>query len=150
MTPLPTIDDPRRRRRVRAVLGTVGGLACGVFLVGAILLATSVYQLIDAVRETQVAGVQRAAQDRLRDNQTADTADDAASAAARIEECTTPGRGCFEDAQRRLGRTVGTINRYALAAAACADQPRQQSIDEIQDCIIAEISANQQPQEKRP
>ena len=128
--------DPSQNPRLRQVLHVIGGLATGVLVVGAVFLAVTTYQLVDAVRDTQVSNTARAQIDRARDEQTAATARDAARSAERIEDCTTPGRPCFDDAQVRLGRTVGSINRYALAAAACADQPRTQTVDEIQTCIL--------------
>lgn len=128
--------DPSRSPRLRSALHVLGGLATGLLVIGGIFLAVTTYQLVDAVRDTQVTNVQRADIDRARDERTAATARDAARSAERIEDCTTPGRPCFDDAQKRLGRTVGSINRYALAAAACADQPQTQTVDEIQNCIL--------------
>lgn len=51
-------------------------------------------------------------------------AEDAAVAAqrgtTRIEDCTTPGRKCFEDGQARGAELVGSINKAVILAAACA------------------------------
>lgn len=134
--------DPTQNPRLRAVLHAIAGLATGVLVVGGIFLAVTTYQLVDAVRDTQVSNTRRAELDRIRDEQTAAAARDAARSAERIEDCTTPGRQCFDDAQKRIGRTVGTINRYALAAAACADQPQTQTVEEIQRCILQLIEAD--------
>lgn len=38
----------------------------------------------------------------------------------RIEDCTTPGRACYDDAQRRTGTAVLSINRVVILAAACS------------------------------
>lgn len=140
--------DPATSPRLRTVLHVVGGLATGILFVGVIFLVVQIYTLTDAVRETQVTNVERADVDRARDERTAATAGDAARAAERIEDCTTPGRRCFEESQERLGRTVGTINRYALAAAACADRPGVQTITELEDCILAEITRQRSPEDR--
>lgn len=141
--------DPSRSPRLRAVLHVIAGVATGVFIVGAVFLGVTTFQLVGEVRETQVQNVQRANSDRDRDERTAATAADAARAAARIEDCTTPGRKCFEDGQQRLGRTVGTINRYAIAAAYCADQAGTQSVPTLERCIAA-VTDQEQPREDRP
>ena len=130
--------DPSRSPRLRTFLHVVGGLATAILVIGGVFLAVTTYELVDAVRDTQVVNTQRSV-----DTKTA--AENAARSAERIEDCTTPGRKCFDDAQKRLGRTVGTINRYALAAAACADQPEAQTVNEIQRCIVDLIRRDARP-----
>lgn len=142
--------DPHRSPRLRAVLHVIAGVATGVFIVGAAFLTITTFKLVEAVRETQVSNVQRAEADRHRDERTDATAADAARAAARIEDCTTPGRKCFEDGQKRLGRTVGTINRYAIAAAYCADQTGEQSVPVLERCIAAVTEQPRHPRGDRP
>lgn len=132
--------DPATSPRLRTALHVVGGLATGILFVGVIFLVVQIYTLTDAVRETQITNVERADADRTRDEQTAETAGDAARAAERIEDCTTPGRRCFEESQERLGQTVGSLNDYALAAAYCADRPGPQTIVELEDCIRGEVA----------
>lgn len=140
--------DPATNPRARRFAHVIAGLATGLLLVGAtVAVVTGVY-LIDAVRTTQLDNTERGKLDRARDERTAATAADAARAAGRIEDCTTPGRKCFEDGQRRLGRTVGTINRYAIAAAYCADRTGTQTIPELEQCIEA-ITTQEQPREER-
>lgn len=130
--------DPNRSPRLRTLLHIVGGTATGILLVGVLGLLAQTASLSAVIRDTQVANTQRS-----EDTKTA--AQEAARSAQRIEDCTTPGRSCFDDAQKRLGRTVGTINRYALAAAACADQPQAQAVEEIQRCIIQLIDQDKRP-----
>lgn len=141
--------DPATNPRARRVAHVIAGLALGLLLVGGITAVTVGVYLIGAVRDTQVANTDRATIDRARDERTAATAQDAARAAERIEDCTTPGRECFVESQRRLGRTVGSINRYALAAAYCADDRGQQSIEELEECILEEISSPRPNQPQR-
>lgn len=126
--------DPARNPRLRQVLHIIGGLATGLFLVGAIMVIVQSYAILNATRQTQLGNDARSEDTKV-------AAEQAARTAQRIEDCTTPGRECFDDAQKRLGRTVGTINDYALYAAACADQPRRQTVSEIQSCILSEIKA---------
>src|SRR5687768_2982983 len=131
--------DPKYNPKLRAVLHTIAGLATGILAVGAIFLGLKVLDLTTALRETQLTNTAKVEQDRIRDARTAATAADAARAAKRIEECTTPGRDCFEDGQRRLRGTVASINDYALAAAYCADRPDAQTVVELEVCIRARI-----------
>jgi outer membrane murein-binding lipoprotein Lpp len=111
--------DPRQPR-VRTALWIIGSVGATALVIGAIFLTTSIYQLSTAVRDTQVANVERAEQDRQRAEQTAATAEAAARAAARIEDCTTPGRQCFEDQVKRTGDAVAGINQGTLAVIVAA------------------------------
>jgi hypothetical protein len=140
--------DPATNPVARRVAHVIAGLATGLLLVGAVVAVVTGVYLIDAVRDTQVSNTKRAETDRARDEQTAATAEAAARAAQRIEDCTTPGRECFQASQERLGRTVGTINRYAIAAAYCADRPGTQTVRELERCIAA-ITEQRQPREDR-
>lgn len=58
-----------------------------------------------------------------------------------IEDCTTPGRECYERGVRRTADAIASINEVAIYAAACADKPRRQSVEEIQSCVIARLAA---------
>jgi hypothetical protein len=58
----------------------------------------------------------------------------------RIKDCTEPGGRCFERGQRATADAVGDINRVAIFAAACADQPRRQTVEQIQSCVIDKLS----------
>ena len=52
-----------------------------------------------------------------------------------IKSCTTPGKKCFDEGQKRTGEAVASINKVAVYAAACADKPRKQSVAEIEACV---------------
>ena len=115
MTPPPGLPSTPH---IRTALYTIGGLAVGVFLIGAVFLGIQTYLLTGAVREAQIDNSQRA-------EDTRSAAEDAARTAQRIEDCTTPGRACFdENAERTAGAIVG-INRGTLvvitAALSCQD-----------------------------
>lgn len=112
--------DPARSPRLRAALHVIAGISTGVLIVGAVFLVITTFKLVDAVRDTQVTNTQRAEADRERDQRTAATAADAARAAARIEDCTTPGRKCFEDQVSRTSDAVAGINQGTLAVIVAA------------------------------
>lgn len=131
--------DPARNPRLRMWLHAIGGAATGIIFVGGVALAITTYQLVDAVRDTQVNSVQRSQDTRA-------AAEAAERSAARIEDCTTPGRECFRESQRRLSQTVSGINDYAKYAAACADKPRQQTVAEIEACIETRIALDKRAQ----
>jgi hypothetical protein len=105
--------DPATNPRLRRVLHVIGGAATGVLVVGVVIMLVTTFQLVTLTRDTQLAN-------RDRDQQTADTAAAAARAASRIEDCTTPGRQCFEEQVKRTGDAVAGINQGTLAVIAAA------------------------------
>ena len=60
----------------------------------------------------------------------------------RINDCTTPGRECYDDGTKRTAAAVGSINKVAVFAAACADRPGWQSTEQIESCIRAKLARN--------
>lgn len=138
--------DQTRNPRLRTFLHVIGAVATSVLVIGVLVLVVQIWELTSLTRQTQLNNSQRTEDTRTAAVEARRAAESAERSAARIEDCTTPGRECFADSQKRLGRTVGTINSFALAAAACADSPRAQTIDEIEDCILEEISSHRQPQ----
>jgi hypothetical protein len=62
-----------------------------------------------------------------------------------IRSCTTPGQECFDRGQERTANVVADINRVAVFAAACADKPRRQTVQQIQSCVIARLAAEDRP-----
>ncbi len=110
------LEDPR----VRVWLWVVGSVAAVSLVIGMIVAVTTIYELTEATRQTQITNTQRQEADRVRDELTAATAADAARSAERIEDCTTPGRPCYEDAQRRTGEAVAGINQGTLAVITAA------------------------------
>lgn len=59
---------------------------------------------------------------------------------SRLVDCSEPEGKCFKEGQRTVAKAVATINDVAVVAAACADQPRQQTAAQISDCIIKELA----------
>lgn len=113
---MTTLEHPR----VRIGLWVVGCVAVAALVIGMIVGVLAIYDLADATRQTQLTNAERAKIDRARDEATAATAADAARAAARIEDCTTPGRKCFEDQVSRTGDAVAGINQGTLAVIVAA------------------------------
>ena len=142
--------------RVRAALWVVASVGAIVLVMGMIVGVLAIYDLASAVRDTQVANTKRADIDRTRDERTAATAADAARAAERIEDCTTPGRACFEDQVERTGAAVAGINQGTLAVIAAALSCQADGITEerpLAQCTARRAAASTvkiQPQESSP
>lgn len=155
--PNSTLDAAARKPHVRTALWVIGCAGAAILVIGAIVLTTTLYQLAEATRETQVAGVQRAERDRARDEATAQLAEDAARSADRIEDCTTPGRRCFEDQLKRTGDAVAGINQGTLAVIVAALSCQADGVTEekpLARCTARRAAASTvktqpQPQESR-
>jgi hypothetical protein len=133
--------DPATNPRTRAFLHAVGGAATAILVLGAMFFTVYSFQLIDAIRSTQV--------DNTKINgATNRAAESAERGTKRIEDCTTPGRPCFDESQKRLAEVIVSINDYATYAAACADRPRQQTVEEIQTCIVAQIAEDKKARDR--
>jgi hypothetical protein len=111
-----TLEHPR----VRLGLWVIASVSAVLLVMGMIVSVVAIYQLSEATRQTQKGYVARAEQDRIRDEQTADAAAAAARAVDRIEDCTTPGRECFEDQVKRTGAAVAGINQGTLSVIVAA------------------------------
>jgi uncharacterized membrane-anchored protein YhcB (DUF1043 family) len=149
--------DPRKPV-VRTALWVVGSMSAAALVVGMIVGVLAIYDLAAAVRQTQIVNVERSEADRTRDEQTAAAAASAARAVDRIEDCTTPGRQCFEDQAARTGAAVAGINEGTLAVIVAALSCQADGITDEQP--LARCTANRaaastvdrqpQPQEKQP
>ena len=58
----------------------------------------------------------------------------------RIQNCTTPGRPCYERGQRQLADAVGNVNRVVVLAAACASGPVTRTEADIQACVVERLT----------
>lgn len=71
------------------------------------------------------------------------------AAQVRLEDCTTPGRECYDDGARRSGELVGNITDAqqdaAVFAAACADRDGVQGQAEIERCVLASFKRKGTP-----
>lgn len=59
-----------------------------------------------------------------------------------IRSCTTPGAECHDRGQKATAAAIADINQVSIYAAACADQPGDQSADEIYACVIRKLAAD--------
>ena len=114
---------PQARRRI---LGALAGVAVGVLLVLLIALLVRTWTLADEIREAQKVNT--------------GTLTTSEKTLDRINDCTTPGRKCYDKGQTRTAKAVGDINRVIVLAAACADKPQRQTVVDIQNCVIAELA----------
>lgn len=96
--------------------GRLRGLTAAFMVVSAlalILAFTAVLYTVVEVRKTQVSRISVA-------DTTAQAAEDAARSAQRIEDCTTPGRDCYEDTQKTTANAVGSVATNTLAVIVAA------------------------------
>lgn len=116
------MNDPHKQR---AFLYTLVGLGLGLFVVGAIYLGISTHSLVGAVRDTQLDRTQITEDTAAAAERAKEAAENAARSAERIEDCTTPGRKCFDDSQKRTAEAIVGINegtlRVIVAAISCQD-----------------------------
>lgn len=58
-----------------------------------------------------------------------------------IESCTTPGRKCFRESQRRTAKVVADINQVTVLAAVCAANAPSPTVPVIEECIRRQLEA---------
>lgn len=51
-------------------------------------------------------------------------------------DCTTPGHKCYEDGQARARTFGANIQLIVVLAAACAKQPQNVTVEQIQACVV--------------
>lgn len=131
-------DEALARRTARATFVTRVFVVLAVALLVAVLavlvnLSADSNNVLTTVRAAQVSNkpvlttIQRAAKA-------------AEAGTARIEDCTTPGRTCFDRGTDQTADAIASINKVSIIAAACADKPRRQTVEQIQACVIAELA----------
>lgn len=113
-----------------------GGVFYGALAIIALLVTFAVVQtfgLVSQVRETQQgnASVLKSAQA---------AAESAEKGTDRIEDCTTPGRKCYDDGQKQTAQYLSDLNRVIAYAAACADQAGVQTEAEVYACVIQRLA----------
>lgn len=107
--------------RMRAAWGVIGitlGVVAAVALIAVVVAAVTVTQ----VRGSQV------------DN--TETLDTSAETLEIIKDCTQPEGACYQRGQDRTAEVVDNIGLLSTYAAACADQPNQQTAVEIRECVL--------------
>lgn len=69
------------------------------------------------------------------------TQQDNAEALRLIRSCTTPGEECYDRGQQGTAAAISDINQVSIYAAACADLPGNQSVEQIYACVVRKLSA---------
>jgi hypothetical protein len=116
---MPVSDSSSGFKRREWASGILYG-SLAIFALILLYVVVQTYALLSAVRETQKVS---------------------RSAVVAIEDCTTPGRDCFEESQKRTGAVVSDINEVAVFAAYCADQPGAVTVDAIKSCVLRQLDA---------
>jgi hypothetical protein len=104
----------------RPLLGALAGILVGVLVVLVLAILVQTWGLVDAIRENQKINTETL---RI------------------LQDCTVPENDCYERSQKRTAEAVGDINKITLYAAACADRPGEQTIVEIQSCVLHRLAA---------
>lgn len=115
--------------RTRAALGALAGVGVAVLSILVLVLLVRTWSLADAIRESQVTNTKTV-------RNTATIAEDTKATLDLVQGCVTVGESCYQQGQSQTAAAVGSINDFAIWAAACADQPGTQAVEEIEHCII--------------
>lgn len=108
----------------------------GVALTGAIVVLV-VAILVAATKSTEIREAQ------VNNTTLLQNTDDTL---ALMLDCTDPAGECYKRGQASQSSAIEDITLISIYAAACADKPAEQTTQEIEDCILAEIeSADRKP-----
>lgn len=104
-----------------AVWGLAGALSAGVVIVviAAVLISATT---VTRVRESQVTNT--------------GTLNNTDRTLEILLDCTDPTGDCYKRGQASQASAIEDISRISVYAAACADKPREQTAEQIQECIL--------------
>lgn len=126
-------DDEREREQVRYRRAlTVLRLLQGAFAISVLTLVAAALFVVLQVRGTQLEGTPLGK--KLLEQ------------AETIKSCTSTDGECAKRNRKQTADLVADINRISIIAAACADQPAQQTVEQIQSCVIAKLAAEDRRQ----
>lgn len=112
-------DEDQARRITRSVFATrLFQVALVVALVG---YAAALMWMIVQMSQEQGAAAQRST--------------DIRETARLIEDCTSPGGDCFEEAQLRTAEAVRTINLVTIYSTGCVEFQTLSTMDELKTCV---------------
>lgn len=114
--------EQKRYRRALVLLR----LLQGAFAIAVLALLAAAVFVVVQVRSTQIEGTP--------------TGKRIVEIAEKIDSCTDPEGECTQRGQQRTASAISDINRISIIAAACADRPAQQTLEEIQGCVIAKLA----------
>lgn len=130
------LSDEALARQVRAerikralIIATAVGVAAALVLI---------VFLIASVRATQQDGSPAVKAAR-------DAAQAAESTNRQILDCLNPDGECYKQSQRARAGQAASINEITQYAAACADRPGSQALEEIRACVADLIAASASP-----
>lgn len=134
MTNIPSTHEERiPYTHVRTFLWVLVSLSLGIAFIIFIWLAVSTAQNAAAAKDVA---------QKIRDSQKTNTKtlDYSKRTLKLVNDCVTPGESCFDDGQERQGQIITTVTEQqreaAVYAAACADQPDEQTVSEIYTCVV--------------
>ncbi len=107
--------------RMRAAWGFIG------LVLGIVAVSITVAVVVAAVTVTQIRGDQVDNTETI--NNTKDTLE-------LVRDCTQPQGECYQRSQDSTAEVVDNIGLLSTYAAACADQPEQQTAEEIRACVL--------------
>jgi hypothetical protein len=107
-----------RMRLAWAIIGVLLAACVAGVVIAVIVAAVTVSQ----VRGTQVNNTK--------------TIDNTAETLEIIKDCTQPEGVCYQRGQDSTAEAVDNIGLLSTYAAACADQPDQQTAEEIRECVL--------------
>lgn len=100
------------------------------FVIGSLAVCLAILTLYAIFTTRELAG-------RIRETQKSTVA-----SVHLIRDCTEPAGKCFKRGQKSTGKAVASINKITVYAAACADKPGNQSVTQIQSCVIRKLAAD--------
>lgn len=110
-------------------------VACILSALAAVTLVVAI--LVSATKSTEIR------EDQVSNTQ---TLNNTSRTLEILLDCTDPKGDCYRRGQDSQESAIEDITRISIYAAACADKPREQTTQEIQDCILAELDAeNRKP-----
>lgn len=90
-----------------------------------LILAVQMY-MVNEIRQSQVAA--------------AVTGKEILHISENIEDCTTPGRPCYDRTSSLAGDSVEEVNKVVVLAIACSNRPGVWSADQISDCVSENLN----------
>lgn len=104
--------------RPRPVVGAVAGFLAAVAVLLVVLMLVRTWGVTESVQEGQRANTRTL---------------------ELIESCTTAGGECYERGQENTANVIGVLNDYqrrvVALAVACADQPGNQTVEQVTRCV---------------
>lgn len=113
-------SDEEIRKTTRALIWK--RVAIGSLVLFALVVISGMVYTVYVIRQQQLANTPITESTNTAALQAKQAAEDAKRSADRIEDCTTPGRACYERGQKQLAGAVGSVNKLALIATSCAVQ----------------------------